>query len=122
MSGDDPDGSRVVCAVLAAQMAALRDRIQAFSAVEQLWQASDRLAQLPDPAAVEIGRGLQDLAFMQAQSQDLVNQTADCVTAALQRLAQASPIGPEDLQALYVCDDQRRVHDLATSAFAAKMP
>jgi hypothetical protein len=87
-----------------------------------LWKASDNLSRLSDPSALDIGQGLETLAFKQAQSEDLVSQMADCLVAALQRLAAADALAPTDLLALYVCDDQRRVHDSITLRSDTEMP
>jgi hypothetical protein len=137
----------LVCAVLAAQVAALRGRIDTGTTVELLWQTSDMLSQLSGlvtklvqrcsasddglnaqcDAAVaaegEINRSLESLAFQQAQRNDFTCQTVDCVVSALERLADTSaPIGSRlsagDLAALYVSEDQRDVHDAAIRQFA----
>jgi hypothetical protein len=118
---------RLVCAVLAAQVAALRDGMHTHSAVEALWQASDALSQLagrapPDClAALEQVRGrLEDLAFGQVQSADCLSQRAECVVTALRILASAGArLPPGKLLALYVTEDQRRVHEDAAGRFAA---
>jgi hypothetical protein len=56
------------------------------------------------------------LAFLQAQRQDFAKQIANCVVAALEHMAMAKmPAGSifssNDLAALYVSDDQRKLHD-----------
>jgi hypothetical protein len=141
------ESEHLVCAVLAAQVAALRDRIDTGAAVELLWQTSDVLSQLSGlvaklaqrcspaddglneqcDAAVaaesEISRSLESLAFQQAQRNDFTCQTVDCVVSALERLADTSaPVGSRlsasDLVALYVSEDQREVHDATTRQFA----
>jgi hypothetical protein len=138
-------GERLVCAVLAAQVEALRDRIHATSVVEFLWHASDTLARLAglvteqsrrattpdaDLAAAcatavanvaQMNDTLENLAFVQAQGQDYASQMADCVVTALQRIAapNAKPetrLSPNDLVALYVCEDQHRVHETVARA------
>ena len=140
-----PDASensdRLVCAVLAAQVAALRDRMADLSAVELIWQTTDLLTRLSAllleatqhglsalltercVAAVQaeeaMGRSLAAVALDQSQRQDYACQMADCVTTALQRLsATAAPAGGrlsiEDLAALYVSEDQRSVHRAVT--------
>jgi hypothetical protein len=140
-------GEHLVCAVLAAQVAALRDRIDTGAMVELLWQTSDALSQLSGlvaklaqrcsfsddglkkqcAAAVaaegEIRRSLESLAFQQAQRNDFTCQTVDCVVSALERLADiGAPVGNRlsvnDLAALYVSEDQRDVHDATTRQFA----
>jgi len=137
----------LVCAVLAAQVAELRGRIDAGATVELLWQTSDVLSRLSrlvlefakrcsdsDPdlneecnaavaAEAEISRSLESLAFTQAQRNDFTCQTVDCVVTALERMAVADvPAGgrlsPNDLAALYVSEEQRQVHDAATRQFA----
>jgi len=136
----------LVCAVLAAQVAELRSRIDTGATVELLWQTSDMLSRLSglvlefakrcsesDPnlneecnaaiaAEAEISRSLESLAFTQAQRNDFTCQTVDCVVTALERLAVTEgPVGarlsPSDLDALYVSEEQRKVHDLATRRF-----
>jgi hypothetical protein len=137
----------LVCAVLAAQVAELRDRIDTGATVELLWQTSDVLSRLSslvlefakrcsdsDPnlneecnaavaAEAEISRSLESLAFTQAQRNDFTCQTVDCVVTALERLAVAdmtvgTRLSPNDLAALYVSEEQRLVHDAATRQFA----
>jgi len=135
-----------VCAVLAAQVAELRDRIDGGAAVELLWRTSDVLSQLSGlvlelakrchdsdsglneqckaaiAAEAEIRRSLDSLAFEQAQRNDFTCQTVDCVVTALERLAGGDgPAGNrlslDDLAALYVSEEQRKVHDAATRRF-----
>jgi hypothetical protein len=138
---------QIACVVLAAQVAALRDRIDTGATVDLLWRTSDVLSQLSklvvefanrcsqsDPdlnrqcnsavaAEAEISRSLESLAFQQAQRNDFTCQTVDCVVTALTRLAAADlPAGarlsPDDLCALYVSEDQRLVHEAAARQFA----
>jgi hypothetical protein len=130
---------RIVCAILAAQVAVLRDHIDTGVTAELLWQTTDALSRLSKlvleltkgdapvdtdlngecAAALvngaEINRSLDGLAFLQAQRQDFARQMADCVVAALERLAGPdAPIGarltPEELAAMYVSEEQRKVH------------
>ena len=137
---------RLVCAILAAQAAEVRDRIDSGEAVDVFWRSSDLLAQMSGllvellgrlPAAdgelgercaaavsagAEVGRSLDDLAFAQAQRQDFSRQMAECVVTALDRLAEAdvpaeARLSLADLAALYVCEDQRRVHAAAARQF-----
>jgi hypothetical protein len=138
---------RLVCAVLAAQAAALRDRIESGSTVEMLWNASDvvgglvklireQASALPlDPVlaaqcettlsmVLGVSDTLNDLAFAQAQRVDFDRQMADCVVTALERLALAdAPRGArlpiDELAALYVSEEQRRVHGEVASRFVA---
>jgi hypothetical protein len=138
---------RLVCAVLAAQVTALRDRIDAGPTVSLLWQTSDlltRLARLVEQLASEhpdlpeaLGddcanallsgldaiQAIDGLAFEQAQRNDFTCQTVDCVAIALGRLAAADKppgqrLSVEDLAALYVCEEQRDIHDIAARQFA----
>jgi hypothetical protein len=137
---------RLVCSILAAQVAALRDRIDTGATVDLLWRTTDVLAVLSGlvlelrqshpgadagldercaaalAAEAEIRRSLDDQAFLEAQRHDFTRQLADCVVIALERLATAgTPVGarltPNDLIALYVCEDQRIVHDAVTGQF-----
>ena len=137
---------RLVFAILAAQVAALRDRIDTSAGVDLLWRTTDVLAQLsglvlellrdraaPDPeldaqcaaavsAETEIRRSLDELAFLQAQHSDFARQVADGVVTALKCLAAADgPVGarlsPDDLAARYVSEDQRKVHDAVIGKF-----
>lgn len=110
---------RVVCAILAEQVAALRERMDATNAFDLLWRTSALLSWLsgllgdmsahadhadhathPNPVLArerteaiteiaEIRRALDDLAFLQAQRQDFAKQIADCVVTALERMAVA---------------------------------
>jgi hypothetical protein len=131
---------QLVCAVLAAQVALLRDRIDASATVELLWRTSDVLSKLsglvvelvrrcPDSDAVmdeqcstalatkaEINRSIDGLAFEQAQRNDFTCQAVDCVVTALGRLAATDAaigtrLSPDGLAALYVSSDQREVHE-----------
>jgi hypothetical protein len=138
---------RLVCAVLAAQVAVIRDRVDTGDGIDLLWRTGDVLARLshlvielgrrcpaPDPelneqcaaavaAEAEVSSALDALAFLQSQRHDLARQLADCVVTALARLAieDTSPAGmrlsPEDLEALYVCDAQRETHEAVTQRF-----
>ncbi len=132
--------ARMVCAILAGQVASLRERMDASESFDLLWRTTALLSWLSGllgdlsctgPHAnkvlereraeaiaevAEIRRALDALAFMQAQRQDFARQIADCVVTALERLAVAeTPPGQNfslsDLKALYVSDDQRRVHE-----------
>ena len=107
---------RIVCAILAEQVAALRERMDSTSIFELLWRTSALLSWLsgllgdvsaqsshaghPNPVMdrereeaiteiAEIRRALDDLAFLQAQRQDFAKQIADCVVIALERMAVA---------------------------------
>lgn len=134
----------LLCAVLAAQVAALRDRLDIAAPVDLMWRTTDVLSQLsalirdllqrnPVPeldqhctAAIAVSGGislaLDDMAFQQAQSQDLSRQMADCVVTALERLAADTPAGTGlslgELAELYVCEDQLKVHNAVTRRFA----
>jgi hypothetical protein len=147
MQSNTEVGEHLVCAVLAAQVAELRSRIDSGATVELLWQTSDVLSRLSglvlefakrcsdsDPnlneecnaavaAEAEISRSLESLAFAQAQRNDFTCQTVDCVVTALERLAvtdvpAGARLSPNDLAALYVSEDQRQVHDVAARQFA----
>jgi hypothetical protein len=107
---------RVVCAVLAAQVAAIRDRVDTASTVDLLGRTGDLLTQLAgliaellghrsdlDPGLVpaglrercsaalrvetEISQSLDDVAFLQAQQDDFARQMANCVVGALEHMA-----------------------------------
>jgi hypothetical protein len=138
---------RLVCAVLAAQVAVIRDRFDNTEAFDILWQTADLLERLatlveelgrrcPEPdanldeqcasaitAQAEARAALDSLAFNQSQQRDIARQMADCVATALARLAadqtQAAGrrLSPEDLAALYVCDMQREIHEIVASRF-----
>lgn len=137
---------RLVCAVLAAQVAVIRDRTDTSASVDLLWRTGDVLARLSklvldlahrcpsvDPdldlecaaavaAEAEVSSALDALAFLQAQRHDLARQMADCVVTALARLAaEDAPDGhrlsPDDLAALYVCDAQRKTHESIARKF-----
>jgi hypothetical protein len=126
-----------VFALLAAQAAAVRDRIEndATTHVELLWQAADSITQLvalldrlarhagtltPELAAscasaetanAELGRALDERAFAQAQRVDLSRQMADGVVLALRELdGGGAALSPEQLAAFYVSQEQHAVH------------
>ncbi len=146
MQSSVEENERLVCAVLAAQVAAIRDHVEADATVDLLWRIADNLARLsslvhelakrhpvPDPgldqqcaaavaAETEVSQTLDALAFQQAQRHDLARQKADCVVTALERLAtiNASPgsrLSPHDLAAMYISDEQHDVHDAVVSRF-----
>jgi hypothetical protein len=129
-----------VFALLAAQAAAVRDRIEsdATAHLGLLWKAADTIAQLvalldrlarhagtlpPDLATAcasaeaadaELGRALDELAFTQAQRMDLSRQMADGVVLALRGLdAGETTLSPEKISAIYVSQEQRAVHEVA---------
>jgi len=139
-SGDD----RLVLAILAAQVTAVRDRIENNETIDLMWRTTDVLARLAslvpelsrrNPGAdmerqctaaianmTDISKSLDDMAFVQAQRQDFTRQMADCVATALIRLGapaaqQTSRFCAADLAKLYVCAEQREIHDAATAAF-----
>ncbi len=140
MSDAAEANEKLVCAILAEQMANLRDRMDASEAFDLLWRVSallswlagllgdiNRQAQHASPLLererneaiaeiTSIRRQLDDLAFVQAQRQDFTRQIADCVITSLERMSDAQmPAGTRfassDLAALYVSDDQRRLHE-----------
>jgi hypothetical protein len=104
-------GERLVCAVLAAQVEAIRDRVDTGATVDLLWRTADLLTRLsglvvelsrrypiPDPRLVdqcaaavrdesELSQSLDAMVFLHAQGQDIARQMADCVVMALERLA-----------------------------------
>ena len=125
--------------LLAAQAAAVRDRIEndATSIVDLLWRAADSIAQLvalldrltrhagtlpPELAAscgsakaaiTDLGRMLDERAFTQAQTNDLSRQMADAVVLALRALDEGgAKLSPEELAASYVSHEQREVHSV----------
>jgi hypothetical protein len=105
--------------VLAAQMAELRDQIAGPALFERLTACGELLADLvshigPDAqaaaAAAKLDKALDELAFRQAQQQDMARQTADLVMQALKILS-AETLSLGYLKTLYVSDRQRRLHD-----------
>jgi hypothetical protein len=135
---------RLVCAILAEQVAALRDRMDATATFDLLWRTTALLSWLSgllndlsrhsahtNPVLereraeaideiAEIRRGLDELAFSQAQKQDFARQIADCVVIALERMAVAEmPPGTHfsslDLADLYVSEQQRDLHAAVVS-------
>jgi|GEM_PF-1711746 hypothetical protein len=137
---------RLVCAVLAAQVSALGERIDTGVSAELLWRTTDALTLLsglvvellrcrsaPVPelseqctaavaAGVEIRQSLDTLAFMQAQKQDFARQMVDCIVTAMERLAPGDAgvgarLSPHDLASLYVSEDQRTIHDAVVRRF-----
>lgn len=142
MHGAAETSERLVCAVLAAQVAALRDRTDIDALLEVVWQATDTLASLSglvtslasretalegslfdlssravaDAGAVRAS--LEALAFLESQRHDFGRQVADCVVIALERLAMmgappGDPLTAAALAELYVCEEQRQVHAAA---------
>ncbi len=140
MSEAPETNETLVCAILAAHVANLRDRMGTSEAFDLLWRTSallswlsgllgevNRQVQHANPllekerseAIAEITlirRQLDHLAFAQAQQQDLTRQIADCVITALERMSSATmPQGSRfmssDLSALYVSEDQRQLHE-----------
>jgi hypothetical protein len=114
----------LVCAILAAQVRALQDGIASPAINQRLLGCADLLAVLSShlakdseaaSAAEQLEHALDGLAFQHAQSQDLARQTADLVAQALSLLATAEPAAVRNLSqggllALYVNEDQRRLH------------
>jgi hypothetical protein len=140
---------RLVCAVLAAQVVALRDHIEGNTGIELLWHATDVLSLLSglvgelvgnaalghlalDPAVAarctaavaahaEVGGSLESMAMFQAQHHDLARQMADCVVSGLQSLAaEDGGLSARELSALYVSEDQRRIHERVARQFRAR--
>jgi alkyl hydroperoxide reductase subunit AhpF len=138
---------KLVCAILAEQVSALRDKMDASATFDLLWRTTALLSWLSgllndlsrhsatiNPVlerersealaeVAEIRRRLDELAFSQAQKQDFSRQIADCVVTALERMAVAEmPAGTSfsssDLAELYVSDDQRKLHEDVVSRFS----
>ncbi len=144
-----PDRSeRLICAVLAAQVAAIRDRIDNSYTVELLWRTLDliselsalvlelsqpgstgdsgRIARCSSVLAVEteISRTLEDVVFQQTQHQDGTRQMVECVMTVLEQMAAEDTEGgslpsPSDIAALYVSEEQQRVHDAVAQRFGS---
>ncbi len=126
---------RIVCAILAEQVAILRAKTDAMPAFDLLWRTTALLSWLSGLLAdvdhaqaahnpvlereraealaeiAQIRHGLDELAFLQAQRHDFARQIAECVETALTRMAGEAKFSSGDLAALYVSDDQRRLHD-----------
>jgi len=133
------ENDRLVLIILAAQVAAVRERIENSETIDLMWRTTDVLARLAglvpelarrNPGAdmerqctaaignmTDISKSLDDMAFVQAQRQDFTRQMADCVAIALARLAAPGNFAPDDLAKLYVCAEQRETHDTALRAF-----
>jgi len=124
--------SRLLCAILSAQTAALRERIAGSMAFERLMRCADLLAGLaaqlpagsePAAAAARLGQALDELAFHDAQQQDWARQTADLVARALNLLAaEGDPqqtLSPGRLWGFYVSEDQRQLHAAVLAEQAA---
>jgi hypothetical protein len=125
---------RLLCAILAAQTLALRERIAGSVNFARLTHCADLLAvlasQLPPgsasaAAAAQLGQALDDLAFYDAQQQDWAHQTADLLARALNLLAAAEDdpqpmLTPNTLLGLYVSDDQRQLHAAVLSEHAGR--
>jgi hypothetical protein len=63
---------------------------------------------------MELGRALDERAFVQAQRIDLSRQMADVVVMALRGLdGEGAALSPEQLAAFYVSHEQRVVHAIA---------
>ena len=129
MSSDVAANERLVVSVLAEQMAALAEQIAGSGMVGPLVACGDLLSVLVSqidehsPAAAtaaQLDKALDDLAFRQAQQQDLGRQTADLVMRAL-RMLSSDALSLECLKALYVSDQQRRLHEqlVATTGHGA---
>lgn len=130
--------ARLVCAILAEQVSSLRNKMDVTAAFESLWQVSALLSRLGKiltqaehqeleqvtshahlhELVAEITsthKSLDNLAFIEAQRQDCAQQMADCVIAALKRLAltenpMETHFNPSDLETLYVSQDQHHLH------------
>jgi xanthine/CO dehydrogenase XdhC/CoxF family maturation factor len=129
-----PD-SRLIHAILAAQIAALRERIASPEVTERLMGCTEVVALLawqvsPDSAAATTAAALEtaldELVFYHAQHQDLARQTADLVAHALNILATAGADQPpalslSGLSALYVSEDQRQLHEAVRAEHARRL-
>jgi hypothetical protein len=131
-----------VFALLAAQVAAVRDRIESDAAthVELLSKAADTVTQLvtlldrlarhagrlpaelaascalAEAADMALGRALDEGGFKQAQNMDLSRQMADGVVRALHKLdAGGGMLSPEQIAAFFVSAEQHAVHALAVT-------
>lgn len=129
-----------IFALLAAQVALVRDRIESEATVHVglLCQAADTVARfaalldrfarhagaLPPElkealasaaaADAELTQALDELACVQAQKTDLSRQMADGVVRALCRLdAGGAPLSPEQIAAFFVSQEQHAVHAAA---------
>ncbi len=123
--------SRLVCAILAAQVTALRERIAGPFLFEQMLGCADLLSALSAKlapgseaaaAAARLDSALDDLALQHAQHQDLARQTAELVALALKILSTEDPgkppaLSPAGLAALYVSEDQRRLHEAVLAEY-----
>jgi len=129
-----PPELRVIFTILAEQLAALRERIAGPGMFERLVSCAELVAtlssQLPPggecaATAARLDSALDDLAFHHAQHQDLARQTADLVARALTMLAEGAAVPARTLtlsalSALYVSDDQRRLHDAVVAEHAGR--
>jgi hypothetical protein len=146
MSAKAQTTDHLVCAVLAAQMEALRDRIDTTPVVDLMFRSSDVLtvlsgwiAEAPSgnpcldqqragvlATAAEAQAALEALVFSEAQRQDFARQMADCIITVLERLAAAPSTGqnlsPHELTALYVSEDQLAVHMAVMNRLMAIAP
>jgi hypothetical protein len=131
------DDDRVVFAILAEQVSAMRERMDASTTFDLLWRTSTLLSWLSGllgelsrsnsnpvlekeriEAVAEIGqirKSLDELFFFQAQRSDFARQVADCVVIALGRIAaETGPLNmrfsSHELENLYVSSEQRDIH------------
>jgi hypothetical protein len=136
-----------VFALLAAQAAAVRDRIEhdATTQVDLLGKAADSITQLvalldrlirhagtltpelaascasAEAATTELGIALDERAFAQAQRIDLSRQMADGLVLALRGLdGEGAGLSHEKLAASYVSEEQREVHAVALAGGSAR--
>jgi hypothetical protein len=134
-----PANDRIVCTLLAEQVSVMREKMDSMNAFDLLWRTTALLSWLSGLIAdsarhagpanpvlereraealaevAEIRRSLDELAFFQAQRADFARQIADCVVTALERMAHGDAAGARfssgDLAALYVSEDQRKLHE-----------
>jgi hypothetical protein len=136
---------RLVFAILAEQVSAMRERMDASTTFDLLWRTSTLLSWLSgllgelarnnhnpvlekerSEAVAEIAgirRSLDELFFFQAQRSDFARQVADCVVIALGRVAsEKAPLkthfSTHDLEGLYVSSEQRDIHNAVIKKYS----
>ncbi len=127
MASSEPEAlseeARLICAILAEQVAALCEGIAASAVFNKLTACGDILASLASQlevgsaasrAAAQLDKAMDDLGFQHAQQQDFAHQTAELVAGALKTLATGEwrKLSLGGLAALYVSESQRRLHDI----------
>jgi len=144
MSAALQNDDRVVFAILAEQVSAMRERMDASTTFDLLWRTSTLLSWLSGllgelsrsnsnpvlekeriEAVAEIGqirKSLDELFFFQAQRSDFARQVADCVVISLGRIAaEKAPLktnfSTHDLEGLYVSSEQRDIHNAVVNKY-----